>query len=248
MTELERGRLAGVVELELGGRGPKRAFVFDPHRLALSAWAQLPRPSLLVTLDRHYDTVAPRARAVPGLDVATLDAFARNELDVRNYDHVLAAMEADVLSHAVVIARAKPVGAVTGAFTDSRGGRHELIGVPTVDRLAEDFGTPKASPEGRHVAALLAEAQTVILDVDLDCFTTPSDADPTTVVPWTEELIREFLKPRGSEAFWAAVLQRCVGLTLAREPSHCGGLIAAGRLFEALAKVLFVELLEGDLP
>ena len=38
---------AGIIELELGGRGPKRGYVFDPHRLALPCWAQRQGPSLL---------------------------------------------------------------------------------------------------------------------------------------------------------------------------------------------------------
>jgi hypothetical protein len=54
--------------------------------------------------------------------------------------------------------------------------------------------------------------------------------------------------PRGSEAFWASALEKCIALTFAREPKHCGGLIAAGRLFEQAARVIFCELLETDLP
>ena len=37
-------------------------------------------------------------------------------------------------------------------------------------------------------------------------------------------------------------------LTLAREPLHCGGLVAAGQLFERAAEVLFCRLLGADLP
>jgi len=87
-----------------------------------------------------------------------------------------------------------------------------------------------------------------VLDFDLDCFTTPSDADPTTIVPWPIDLIREHVMPRGSEAFWESVLSKCVALTFAREPYHCGGLIATGRLFELAAQVVFCELLKADLP
>ena len=50
------------------------------------------------------------------------------------------------------------------------------------------------------------------------------------------------------DAFWSAVLPKCVALTVAREPNHCGGLIASARLFEALAAVLFTELLHTDPP
>lgn len=231
---------AGIIELAIAGRGPQRGFVFDPHRLALPCWAEL-GPALLLTFDRHFDTVPPVNAPPPGL--SDFDGYAREQLDPRNFDHVLAAMDAGVIGDAIVVARARPVGAVTA---DWKG--HALVHAPTLDLISAEWGTPHASPEGKRAQALLARADRVILDVDLDCFTTPSDADPTTVVPWSRELIREFVLPRGSAPFWAQVLGKCVGFTFAREPSHCGGLIAAGRLFEHACEVLFAELLEADLP
>lgn len=231
----------GIIELDLDGRGPKRGFVFDPHRLAMSCWAEVSdRPSLLLTLDRHFDTVPPVNPPERGLSVDALDLHAREKLDHRNYDHVLASMSAGLISEAIIVARAKPVGSVTV--------RDDLITAPTLDLISAEWGTAHATPEGKRAFAAVERAKSIILDVDLDCFTTPSDADPTTIVPWSLELIRDFIKPRGSEAFWSSVLGKCVGFTFAREPSHCGGLIASGRLFEHACQVLFVELFQTDLP
>lgn len=95
---------------------------------------------------------------------------------------------------------------------------------------------------------VLAGTERILLDVDLDCFTTPSDADPTTVLPWPRTIIREFLLPEGSEPFWEAVLKKTVALTLAREPHHCGGLLASGELLRDVAEVLFRELLQAEPP
>ncbi len=236
---------AGVIELTIDGRGPKRGFVFDPHRLALPCWAEVARegPALLLTLDRHFDTVPPRAPPPPGLTPAQYDAHAREQLDARNFDHVLAAMHAHLVSDAIIIARAKPQGAVT---EDWQG--HQLISASVVDLISAEWGTPHATPEGKRAFAAVQRASRIILDVDLDCFTTPSDADPTTVVPWPRELISDFVRPRGRDAFWADVLPRCVGFTFAREPGHTGGLIAGNRLFEAAAQVFFVELFGAGLP
>ena len=246
--QTDTARLAGVTTLGLGGRGPRQAFVFDPHRLALPCWALAGGPALLVTLDRHLDLVPPRSPPARGSSALALDAWARLEGDVRNLDHVLAAMEAGVVTDALVVARARLPECVTADWKDSHGTLHRIVVTATVDQLSADFGTPRASPESRRAAELLAAAERVLLDVDLDCFTSPSDADPTAAVPWPQALIREHLLPRGSKAFWDAVLARCVMLTFAREPGHCGGLIAAGRLFEAAATVVFEELLETDLP
>jgi hypothetical protein len=135
-----------------------------------------------------------------------------------------------------------------GHWVDSRGGSHALVSAATVDALAADLGRASASEASRRAEALLREAGAVVLDVDLDCFTSPRDADPTTVLPWPLDVIRQHVLPRGSEAFWDLALARCVALTFAREPSHCGGLIAAGRLFEAASEVVFRELLQTDLP
>ena len=256
LLEAPHLRLAGVTRLALDSRrGPRDAFFFDPHRLALPSWAVALEdrgPALLVTLDRHFDLVAPAdPAAVPSREAGlqALDAHARWKLDVRNYDHVLAAMEAGIIGDALVLARATPRGAFAGAvYTDSRGREHRLIRARSVDAVAEGFGTPAASPEARALEAALGEAPTVLLDVDLDCFTSPSDADPTEVLPWPQETIRRFLCPPGSEAFWEAVLSRSLALTLAREPAHCGGILAGNRLLEDALQVLFVELLGAELP
>ncbi len=250
-------RLAGVTRLSLaGGRGPSDAFLFDPHRLALPAWAlaieEQRRPALLVTLDRHFDLVPPAdLDHLPpdDADLRALDEYARWTLDVRNYDHVIAAMETGLVGDVIAIARGRPRGAFDDeVWTDRRGRAHRVVRAPTVDRLADAFGTDDAAPESREARALIESAQDIILDVDLDCFTTMSDADPTEVVPWPRDLIRRHLLPHGSEAFWSTVLARTRVLTIAREPAHCGGILAANRLFEDMAEVLFRELLDVEPP
>ncbi|MBM4380304.1 MAG: UPF0489 family protein [Deltaproteobacteria bacterium] len=246
-------RLAGITRLGLSGRGPKDAYLFDPHRLALPAWAHAlgdGPPALLVTLDRHFDLVPPAAAAPPrAAGLRALDEFARWELDTRNYDHVLAALEAGLLADAVVVARAHPRGAVTAPrWTDRHGVAHGLVSATTVDRLAHGFGTPAAGLASSEAALLLERAERVVLDVDLDCFTSPSDADPFTVLPWPRAVIRDFLLPPGSGPFWDAVLGKCVALTFAREPAHCGGVLAGDALFADACAVLFGELLGTDVP
>ncbi|MCA2979476.1 MAG: UPF0489 family protein [Myxococcaceae bacterium] len=230
----------GIIELSLRGRGPGRGFLFDPHRLAFPCWAEaVERPAVLVTFDRHFDLVPPAASVPMRPAPAEADAFARTHLDPRNVDHVIAAMEAGLVTDALVVARAWPVGAHRGrAWTSRAGVEHRLVGAPTLERLLED-------PVALQV---LERAEATLLDFDLDCFVTPSDADPFTVVPWPRDLVRDFLCPAGGERFWALALARCRALTIAREPNHCGGVIASNRLFEAVAQVVFAELLETDLP
>lgn len=240
-------RLAGITHLTLSPPiGPKDAFVFEPHRLALPAWAwalrESPRPAVLITFDRHLDLAAPKVLPPAGADVLALDEYARRQLDVRNVDHILAAIEAGLISDVVVLARSRPEGCVTtGHWVDSRGASHRLLSAPSLDRLLN-------SPHDTESLALISSARSTLLDFDLDCFTTLCDADPLSVVPWPLELIREALLPEGSKALWAAVLGKCAGLTFARESAHCGGLVAGDRLFADASQVIFKELLGVDLP
>lgn len=252
----EHLRLAGITRLSLASpRGPTDAYLFDPHRLALPSWALALRgrsPALLITLDRHFDLVAPKdPQKVPAstAPLRELDEYTRWELDVRNVDHILAAMEAGLLGDAIVIARARPAGCVTGTtYVDRRGGEHTLLMVPTVDRVADGFGTREASIDAQDAAELLERHPDVVLDLDLDCFTTTSDADPTDILPWPAATIRSFLLPTGSEPFWDAVLAKTRALTIAREPHHIGGVLAAHALFDQMAPIVFGELLRVDVP
>lgn len=211
--------------------------MFDPHRLALPCWAlglQSRPAATLVTLDRHFDLVPPSAPAPSRADgLRALDEYARWQLDVRNYDHVLAAMEAGLVSDAVVVARFHPKGAFKDRlFVDRRGARHRL-------ESADSFGGL-----GPDALGLIEGAEEILLDVDLDCFTTPLVEDPTSVEPWPRSRIASFFEGDA----WKTVLRKARVMTFAREPFHCGGLIAAGALFSDAASVLFEEQLGADLP
>lgn len=255
METNELGRLAGVVALTLDtARGPRRAFIVEHHRQALPCWheALAERPTaLLITFDRHLDLAPPPDKlAVPErtAGLRAVDDHARWELDTRNIDHILAAIEAGLVGDALLIARHRPAGAITeDHYIDRRGERHRLPAYATLDRVLEGMGV-HGGPASEPLSAVLHGTRPILLDFDLDCFTTQSDAEPTTVVRWPRSLIREFLIPRGAEAFWREVLPRTVGVTIARESLHCGGVLEASRVLEDLAQVLFVELLGADLP
>lgn len=243
-TEQPHLKLAGVTRLDVRGkRGPLDVFVFDPHRLALPCWTLAVgdgAPALLVTLDRHFDLVPPaNPRAVPARDAGlrAVDEHTRWELDDRNVDHILAAMEAGVISDVIAVARSHPGGAHHGdGWVDRNGEAHQILTAPTLDALLADPDTE----------ALIQNARRIILDMDLDCFTSLSDADPTEVLPWPTDVIRGFLMPE--DAWWNTLLPRCIAMTMACEPVHCGGMVRGNRLFEDVARVVFMELLGASLP
>lgn len=258
MSDPNHLKLAGVTKLEVAStRGVKDVYLFDPHRLALPCWwlalERAPSPAALLTLDRHFDLVVPRTpEAVPDRSqgLRAIDEHARWSLDVRNFDHVLAAVEAGLFDELFVVARAWPreTGEKREAYEDRRGTRHRIHAAVTIDRVSEGWRTPNAAPAARALAERIDQGHGLVLDVDVDCFTTPSDADPTAIVPWPEALIREFLLPPESETFWNEVLAATKAITIAREPYHTGGVLAGNRLFESFAKVFFGELLGAELP
>jgi hypothetical protein len=233
--------LTGIVELEVQSRfGTLPVFVFDAHRLALPCWWSVLGPSagaVLFTLDRHFDLVPPSSALPARNTLREVDELARWELDARNVDHILAAMELGVLSDAVVLARSHPRGAFEGdAWTDSHGIEHRLFRAASLSELSEP------------AHARLAQASQVVLDIDLDCFTSLLPGSAGEVSPWTRESVRGWLGLPDRRAFWDPLLSRVAAVTLAREPAHCGGVLASGRLFEDLAPVLFQELLGAELP
>ncbi len=224
------------------GERPVELFVFDHHRGAFPLWARFAQeagPLTLVTLDRHMDLERP-AHPPPALSspLRELDEYARWRLSPRSDDHVLAAMEAGAVGDAAVFARSHAPADLAGLhpYKDAGGRSHRV----EIARTVED-----ASPEA---LGLVRSAERVALDVDLDCFTTLSDAHPDEVVPWDAEHIDAFLRPPGSEELWRLVLARVCVVTLAREPYHCGGLERGARLWGEFSRVFFGRLLGVPAP
>lgn len=213
-------------------------FVFDHHRTAFTLWCdaatRLGSALTLVTLDRHMDLGIPKALAPDHRSpLEALDAFARHRLAPSNDDHIVAAMEAGAIDDALVIARSHrpPDLAIYQPFRDRRGATHPVGFADTVDAI---------TPE--QVAAL-RKGGPIVLDVDLDCFTTLSDGHLDEVLTWDRERIEDFLLPPDSAPFWDAALERTRLITLAREPYHCGGFARGARLWIDFAEVFFEKVL-----
>ena len=218
-------------------------YLFDHHRTAFTVWcheaARRGRPLTLVTLDRHMDLNTPQHLAPPcttGLE--QLDLFARHRLAPSNDDHIPAALEAGAIGDALVVARshAPPSLARFRPYRDEAGRVHEVEFARTVAQLSE------------AQVDWLADRGPVVLDVDLDCFTTMSDGDPDDVLIWDADQLRRWLLPPGSERFWEVVRERVEVVTVAREPYHCGGFQRGARLWMSFAEIFFEELLGVDVP
>jgi hypothetical protein len=226
----------------VGGREIE-VFLFDHHRTAFTLWSlaaqRLKGPLTLLTLDRHMDFGVPEV-ASPDYtsSIEELDAFARHRLATSNDNHIVAAMRAGAIGDAAVIARSHqpPELERFRPFVDERGRKHRCEFAPTVSRA------------GAAIQRLVNESTQLVLDIDLDCFTTMSDAHVEEVLAWDAALIDEFLRPPGSEAFWADVLSRVEVITIAREPYHCGGFSKGAKLWIDFATVFFERVLGVPAP
>lgn len=221
------------------GKADRDVFVFDHHRAAFTLWAWAARetgPLTLVTLDRHMDLETPRNEPPPATtSLEALDGWARWNLSPKNDDHLVAAVEAGAIDGAAIIARSHAPASLEAfrPYRDRTGAEHRFAFARTLE----------AASESDELLSLVEGADRIALDIDLDCFTTLSDADFEEVVPWDVEHIDTFLRPPGSERFWTAILGRAHLVTLAREPYHCGGLDRGARLWRDFAEVFFRRLL-----
>jgi hypothetical protein len=222
---------------------PVELFIFDHHRTAFTIWCheatRLGGPLALFTLDRHMDLGTP-ALPPPAADapLEALDAYARHRLAPSNDDHIVAALEAGAIADAVVVARshAPPSLDAFRPYRDARGGLHRFAFAKSPAFLV---AAPNPLPPGDGP---------LVLDVDLDCFTTMSDGDPDDVLIWDEEQMLRWLQPPGADDLWAQLRARVSVVTLAREPFHCGGFDRGAELWRRFSRVFFRDLLQTDAP
>jgi hypothetical protein len=110
-------------------------------------------------------------------------------------------------------------------FVDIEGRKHVVRCYESVEQLTE------------AVSGL--EHDSVILDIDLDCFTESPDpcggGDKLQLVKQAE--IQSCLDPKGSFMSW--VSPRMAGMTIATEPEFCGGLMNSNYLFNVVRGTLF---------
>lgn len=218
-------------------------FIFDHHRTAFTLWCHAAKERggalTLLTLDRHFD-FEPAPADVPAFtsSLAELDLFARHRLEPSNDNHVRAAMQSGAIDDALAIARSHAPSdlGTLALWHDADGRAHRLIDAPTLDRRPSTFDDA------------LDQAHALVFDVDLDCFTTRSDAHPDEVLAWDGERIEAFLAPPGTEHFWAAVRKKTQLITLAREPFHSGGFAQAARLWLDFSEVFFERILRVPAP
>ncbi|HLR25135.1 MAG TPA: hypothetical protein VK112_04655 [Fodinibius sp.] len=207
------------------------AFVFWmkwARALQQRGWLNQRAPTL-VTIDWHRDLAPPEEEQkedLASLDPANLsDAanFVWARFDQTNDGHILCAAWLDIIGDIILLKNS--AGEMQDSFTDKNGEEHRIFEFREVDRFSEFL--------------LQRDDANIFFDIDLDYFIHGKGNVfyPGTFAPYTADEIKAVIDNK-SPAF-NYLLPRIDGMTIAQEPSYCGGIANSCRIMEVVIGQLF---------
>jgi hypothetical protein len=178
-------------------------------------------------------------------DVSSRDFWSFVEFDLSGLDDdwLLAGMELGLINHAVVIGQTENSNMrdLNNLFESSDGEVHELFDIyhlnyslgsrgclgdnvikePYYENVRNIFEYNQP-PYGRYDKFSKEVTNPIVLDFDLDCFTTECE---NNVYAWPEAIFREkYYDNEEVRHFMHKLINRSTIITICREPTCCGGL------------------------
>ncbi|MGF1743348.1 hypothetical protein [Vibrio minamisatsumaniensis] len=213
------------------------------HRFAFYYWFKWHKikafgtPPALISIDWHQDLCAPcesEKNELIGVDLNSFFSVARfswDGLNSLNDGHILAAAYLNLIGNVYVLCK-QEIHEPTSVFLDAYGNEHTICCFEHKKDL---------------IAALNNSAEDAIyLDIDLDYFTECSDpcggGENLTVM--SQHDIENVIDPRSDLMCWC--FERMQGLTIATEPTFCGGLRNSNSIFNTIDSKLFSLPLLGS--
>ncbi|SMO46849.1 hypothetical protein [Fodinibius sediminis] len=192
------------------------AFVFWmkwKRALEKRGWLEQAAPTL-VTIDWHRDLAPPdreQKEGLLGLDQSNLSDVSNyvwGRFDQTNDGHIFCAAWLNLVGDIILLKNSS--GPMEDTFADRHGCEHRIFEFRDVERM-EAFLVQR-------------DDRNIFLDIDLDYFIHGKGNVfyPGTFEPYTEEEIRSVINIE-RDAF-RYILSRMDGLTIAQEPSYCGGI------------------------
>lgn len=193
-------------------------------------------------------------------DVSSRDFWSFVEFDLSGLDDdwLLAGMELGLINHAVVIGQYENsnMSDLNNLFESSDGKVHELFDISHLDyslgsrgclgdnvikepyfenvRNIFEYNQP---PYGRYDKFSKEVTNPIVLDFDLDCFTTECE---NNVYAWPEAIFREkYYDNETVQYFMYRLIERSTFITICREPKCCGGLGESNKILGYLDKYFF---------
>ncbi|WP_372633410.1 hypothetical protein [Fodinibius sp.] len=207
------------------------AFVFWmkwKRALQQRSWLRQPAPTL-VTIDWHRDLAPPEdhhKRQLEKLDPSNLSDTANYvwaQFAHTNDGHILSAAWLNLIGDIVLLKNA--AGPLRDTFTDREDNSHQIFEFRTYKRF-EEFLT------GR-------DDHNIFLDIDLDYFIHGKGNVfyPGTFKPYSETEIKAVIDHQSP--VFDYLLPRTDGLTIAQEPSYCGGIANSCSILKVVNNQLF---------
>jgi len=193
-------------------------------------------------------------------DVSSRDfwSFVEFELSGLDDDWLLAGMELGLINHAVVIGQTENSNMrdLNNLFESSDGKVHELFDISHLNysigsrgclgdnvikepyyenvRNIFEYNQP---PYGRYDKFSKEVTNPIVLDFDLDCFTTECE---NNVYAWPEAIFREkYYENEEVQYFMHKLINRSTIITICREPACCGGLGESNKILGYLDRYFF---------
>lgn len=220
-------------------RAIEKAIIME-HRFAFVFWMKWKqalqqrdwlhqRAPTLITIDWHRDLVPPdrnQKERLEQLDPANLSDVANYvwaQFDQTNDGHILCAAWLNLIGDIILLKNS--AGEMQDTFRDRDGNQHQIFEFREFDRF-EAFLTQR-------------DDHNIFLDIDLDYFIHGKGNVfyPGTFEPYSETEIEAVIN-RESLAF-SYLLSRIDGLTIAQEPSYCGGIANSCRIMNVVNNQLF---------
>lgn len=193
-------------------------------------------------------------------DVSSRDFWSFVEFDLSGLDDdwLLAGMELGLINHAVVIGQTENSNMrdLNNLFESSDGEVHELFDIyhlnyslgsrgclgdnvikePYYDNVRNIFEYNQP-PYGRYDKFSKEVTNPIVLDFDLDCFTTECE---NNVYAWPEAIFREkYYDNEEVRHFMHKLINRSTIITICREPTCCGGLGESNKILGYLDHYFF---------
>ena len=224
---------------------PKREFgsvelaIFHEHRYAFFYWLIWTRkiknkiPPCLVSLDWHQDLCFPcdtEKKWLSELDQSNdgdVAIFSWTKLAGNNDGHILSAAYLNLIGDIYIHCRQATFESDWNneELTDLYGNKHRIRKFKTFDNLEEHL--------------LNTTQEKVYFDIDLDFFTidNPYNDKGEEFTYLTDEEFSEILSIDRPLINW--IFERLVGITIATEPEHCGGLLKSNLFLAKISQLYF---------
>ena len=227
----------------------------------------IPRSSVLVGFDQHHDAVPPDLGKIPllrekGYPQEEFKRMVQDDRSPQDDDWLRAGMELGLISDAAIFGVNRGSD-VEREFEDHKGEKHQIFLEPCLpgqllghqgslgdtiksDEMAEFWdllGWQK--PAARGETFQFSEVPSRIVDFDLDCFAIEWN---DFVLPWPDEVFEEWFCKRSEyrttvgisgQGFVAGLMKGAGIITIAREPTCCGGEIKTAEIFGKLNHYVF---------